>query len=350
MCYFAYKGDLPIMQWLYVNYNARASSASSDDALQPATHCEVGPKQGDCVSNGQLPSIQRTADISDESAFVDRPSEGLNLQHSPCAAAEADKTDTSTPTTDRDNRDVYSDCANDANDDDALTADLDLGQVLFSFTPVVAAATAFDISDDGGQDCNDASPTALLAEQNLSELTALVSSTDQAYRSAEGLQMCRSFQIAVMKELEQLSAEEGDNGGRGDEEEQLAQLLELNESLLTGIAAAERALAGALRDTGASSGGSPRAAAQSVPSRRWNIDLAVGVEVRHKHHFNRFMKIDDAPEWESKLMFIIFLRVHLDMSLAVGHHDACAIHACSIYRPHLIDCLCLLSLFLLWSL
>ena len=112
----------------------------------------------------------------------------------------------------------------------------------------------------------------------------------------------------------------------------------------------QRALAGALRDTGASSGDSPRAAAQSVPSRRWNIDLAVGVEVRHKHHFNRFMKIDDAPEWESKLMFIIFLRVHLDMSLAVGHHDACAIHACSIYRPHLIDCLCLLSLFLLWSL
>ena len=216
---------------------------------------------------------------------------------------------------------MCSDCANDANDDDALTADLELGQVLSSSSPVVAAATAFDISDDGGQDCNDASPTALLAEQNLSELTALVSSTDQDHRTAEGLQMCRSLQIAVMKELEQLSAEEGDNGGRGDEEEQLAQLLELNESLLTGIAAAERALAGALRDTGASSEDSPRAAAQSAPSRRWNIDLAVGVEVRHKHHFNRFMKIDDAPEWESELMFIIFFRVYLDMSLAGSHHD-----------------------------
>jgi len=83
----------------------------------------------------------------------------------------------------------------------------------------------------------------------------------------------------------------------------------------------QRALAGALRDTGASSGDSPRAAAQSVPSRRWNIDLAVGVEVRHKHHFNRFMKIDDAPEWESELMFIIFFRVYLDMSLAGSHHD-----------------------------
>lgn len=78
----------------------------------------------------------------------------------------------------------------------------------------------------------------------------------------------------------------------------------------------ERALAGALRDTDASSGGSPRAAAQSAPSRRWNIDLAVGVEVRHKHHFNRFMKIDDAPEWEGELMFIIFFA-------GLSRHVAC---------------------------
>ena len=78
----------------------------------------------------------------------------------------------------------------------------------------------------------------------------------------------------------------------------------------------ERALTGALRDTGASSGGSPRAAAQSVPSRRWNVDLALGVEVRHKYHFNRFMKIDDAPEWESELMFIIFFS-------GLSRHVAC---------------------------
>ena len=67
-----------------------------------------------------------------------------------------------------------------------------------------------------------------------------------------------------------------------------------------GAHALSSALNGALRDTGASSGGSPRAAAQSTPSRRWNIDLALGVEVRHKYHFNRYMKIDDAPEWESE--------------------------------------------------
>lgn len=65
-----------------------------------------------------------------------------------------------------------------------------------------------------------------------------------------------------------------------------------------GADALSSALNGALRDTGASSGGSPRAAAQSTPSRCWNIDLAVGVEVRHKYHFNRYMKIDDAPDWE----------------------------------------------------
>ena len=64
------------------------------------------------------------------------------------------------------------------------------------------------------------------------------------------------------------------------------------------------ALNGALRDSGATSGGSPRAAAQSTPSRRWNIDLAVGVEVRHMYHFNRFMRIDDAPEWESEFPMV----------------------------------------------
>lgn len=69
---------------------------------------------------------------------------------------------------------------------------------------------------------------------------------------------------------------------------------------LLGADALSSALDGALRDTRASSGDSPRAAAQSTPSRRWNNDLAVGVEVRHKYHFNRYMKIDDAPEWESE--------------------------------------------------
>ena len=104
-----------------------------------------------------------------------------------------------------------------------------------------------------------------------------------------------------------------------------------------GADALSSALDGALRDTGASSEGSPRAAAQSTPSRCWNIDLAVGVEVRHKYHFNRFMKIDDAPEWEGE--WIVFTAFYPDMFVCYCMKvKLCCLHVIGVlYSPVSFD-------------
>ena len=82
---------------------------------------------------------------------------------------------------------------------------------------------------------------------------------------------------------------------------------ERDSGVTLGPDALQSAITGAMRDTGASSGSPPRAAPQSIPSRRWNLDLVVGIEVRHKYHFNRymFMNISDAPDWESEFLILI---------------------------------------------
>lgn len=45
-------------------------------------------------------------------------------------------------------------------------------------------------------------------------------------------------------------------------------------------------------------GSSARAAAQSGPTRRWNLDLAVGLAVRNKYYMERFMRSDIETDWE----------------------------------------------------